>query len=146
MLLNYIFLKSRDIVKKCRAFFHRSAFLTGLIAVVPARCFAAGVSLASITKNIDVAVSSLARIFVDIALVAGVGFIMAAFFKFHQHKQNPQQVPISNGITLLLVGAGLTMFTVILPTATSAVFGSASMAQVGGGQLSSLIGAVSATS
>ena len=35
---------------------------------------------------------------VAISLIAGIGFIIAAFFKFHQHKQNPQirVTPISN--------------------------------------------------
>ena len=119
----------------------RRLSLAVMVLLMPAASFAVqAVKLASIGQNIDGAVSAMARIFVDIALVAGIGFIMAAFFKFHQHKQNPQQVPISNGVTLLLVGAGLSMFTVILPTATTAVFGSQSLAQVGGDQLTDLIG------
>jgi hypothetical protein len=28
---------------------------------------------------------------IDPGLLAGIGFVIAAFFKFHQHKQNPQQ-------------------------------------------------------
>jgi hypothetical protein len=31
------------------------------------------------------------KVLQKISIVAGVGFIIAGFFKFHQHKQNPQQ-------------------------------------------------------
>ena len=74
-------------------------------------------------------------------MIAGIGFIMASFFKFHQHKLNPTQVPLSQGITLLLIGAGLAVFPTLLPTATHAVFGSsADIAKIGGGQIGGLIG------
>ena len=33
---------------------------------------------------------NLANPVVAISLIAGIGFIVAAFFKFHQHKENPQ--------------------------------------------------------
>jgi len=66
-------------------------------------------------------------------LIAGIGFIMASFFKFHQHKLNPTQVPMSQGITLLLIGAGLAVFPHLFGTATQAVFGTKiKMATLGG--------------
>ena len=33
---------------------------------------------------------------VAISLIAGIGFVIAAFFKFHQHKQNPQNTSDSD--------------------------------------------------
>ena len=95
-------------------------FATGGLAAAPT-----GVSLGAIASNVGTSVTNLAKILEDVALVAGVGFIMASFFKFHQHKLNPQQVPMSQGITLLLVGAGLAVFPHLIPTASHAVFGSA---------------------
>lgn len=98
------------------------------------------VDLKDIALNIDTTVKHLATVLVDVCLIAGIGFIMAAFFKFHQHKLNPQQIPLSQGITLLLIGAGLTLFPTILPTASNSVFGKdAKIAKVGGGQIHSLI-------
>ncbi len=117
--------------------------LSGLMYLGAASADVSGLGLSTITTHVNTTVSYLAKIFVDIALVAGVGFIMAAFFKFHQHKLNPTQVPISQGVTLLLIGAGLTLFTTMLPTAKKAVFGSAEMAKVGGSQLKNMIGTVS---
>lgn len=101
-----------------------------------------GIALSSITANVNSTVSQLSRILTDIALIAGIGFILASLFKFHQHKLNPTQIPISQGVTLLLIGAALTLFVVMLPTAKRAVFGKdAAMAQVGGSQMVDVIGA-----
>ncbi len=100
-----------------------------------------GASISEIAKNVNGSVSSLATILSDIALIAGIGFVMASFFKFHQHKLNPTQVPLSQGITLLMIGAGLMLFPAMLPTATKAVFGSkGSIAHVGGSGINQLIG------
>lgn len=100
-----------------------------------------GVQLTAVQKNIQSTVSSLANILNSIALIAGIGFVMASFFKFHQHKLNPTQVPLSQGITLLLIGAGLTLFPVIIPSAKNAVVGtSAQVSKVTGGQMKNLIG------
>ena len=102
------------------------------------------VTLSSIASNIDTSVSMIATILQDISLVAGIGFIMASFFKFHQHKLNPTQIPMSQGLTLLLIGAGLTLFPTLLPTVKQSVFGDATIAKVGGSQINSLIGGDSA--
>jgi intracellular multiplication protein IcmD len=101
-----------------------------------------GVSLTDVTTNVNHAVSAIANILTDIALVVGIGFVLAAFFKFHQHKQNPQQVPMSQGITLLLIGAGLLVFPILLPTMSKTVFGSSTggVSQVGGNDMQNVIG------
>lgn len=99
------------------------------------------IALSTIAGNIDKTVVSLAKILTDIALIAGIAFILASFFKFHQHKLNPTQVPISQGVTLLLIGTALTLFVVLLPTASQAVFGKdAKTTQVGGSGITGLIG------
>lgn len=106
---------------------------------------ATGIALSSITAHVNSTVGQLARILTDIALITGVGFVLASFFKFHQHKLNPTQVPISQGVTLLLIGAALLVFVMMLPTAKRAVFGNASMATVGGSQMVDVIGASATT-
>ena len=49
-----------------------------------------------------------------VAYVAGVGFIFTSFFKFDQHKKNPTQIPLSQPLTLLAIGAGLCVLPTIL--------------------------------
>ena len=114
------------------ALFAGAAFAVGGVTAV---------SLSTIATNVDTSVTELAGVLSDISLIAGVGFVMASFFKFHQHKLNPTQVPISQGVTLLLIGAGLMLFPTMLPTAKRALFGSqAQIAKVGGGQIKGIIG------
>ena len=101
------------------------------------------VTVSALATNVGKSVGHLAVVLTDISIIAGIGFVMASFFKFHQHKLNPTQVPMSQGITLLLIGAALLLFPTMLPTATHAVFGSAQFGKVSGGGIKSLIGATS---
>lgn len=98
-----------------------------------------GLYLSTIQSNLGSSVSQLAIILSDISLVAGIGFVMASFFKFHQHKLNPTQVPMSQGISLLLIGAGLLLFPLLLPTATKAAFGTTSISKTTGSAIKNLI-------
>jgi hypothetical protein len=56
--------------------------------------------------------SGVEAIIQDLAVLAGLGFIVAALFKFHQHKQNPQQLALavevspSGGLTVPMVRNG----------------------------------------
>lgn len=79
-------------------------------------------TLTQVQGNVTAGVVNIGKILEDLALIAGIGFIFASFFKFHQHKMNPTQVPMSQGVTLLLVGAGLAVFPELLGVATQAVF------------------------
>lgn len=100
----------------------------------------AAVSLTSIATNVNKSVSGAATIISDVSLIAGVSFVMSSFFKFHQHKLNPTQVPLSQGISMLLVGAGLCLFPTLLLTTSKAMFGVSSINQIGGTQIGSIVG------
>ncbi|MDF1654758.1 MAG: type IV secretion protein IcmD [Coxiellaceae bacterium] len=98
------------------------------------------VTVAKIQGNVKDTVTATAKILQDLSLIAGIGFIMASFFKFHQHKLNPTQVPMSQGVTLLVIGAGLTMFPILIPTAASTIAGSkTNISNVSGSGINSLI-------
>ncbi|OGT64433.1 MAG: hypothetical protein A3J38_02055 [Gammaproteobacteria bacterium RIFCSPHIGHO2_12_FULL_45_9] len=107
---------------------------------------ASTITISTIKTAVDSTVSTVAQILTDISIIAGVGFVLGAFFKFHQHKQNPQQVQLSQGITLLLIGAGLLLFPMLIPTASSALFGSSTTAKVGGSDMTTLIGGTASKS
>ncbi len=116
-----------------------TALIIGLVFASVTFAKTGGLYLSDIQSNLGSSVGQLAVILQDISLVAGIGFVMASFFKFHQHKLNPTQVPISQGVTLLLIGAGLLLFPVLLPTATKAAFGTTSISKTSGGAITSLI-------
>jgi intracellular multiplication protein IcmD len=119
------------------------------LAVIPLTFFVApdalGVTISDIANNTGTSMTYVAGLLEDVSLIAGIGFVMASFFKFHQHKLNPQQVPISQGITLLLVGGGLTIFPALLPVGGKALAGSGASFgsltdQTGGNIISNLNG------
>lgn len=113
----------------------------GFVANSYADAVTSGLSLSGVGSHIQNTVSNIAKILSNVALIAGIGLILAAFFKFHQHKLNPTQVPLSQGITLLLVGTGLTLFPIMLPTARNTIAGStASISQLSGSNMKSIIG------
>ena len=96
------------------------------------------VTITGISGNVTGAVKKVSDMLEDVALICGVGFILASFFKFHQHKLNPTQVPMSQGVTLLVIGAGLSVFPHLLSTATKGVFG-ASVAKLGASGIGSVL-------
>lgn len=113
------------------------------LSVVACSVFADGNmnTLSSIASNINTTVSEGAVILQDTSLIIGIALIMAAFFKFHAHKNNPTQVPLSHGFTLLLIGGGLCFFPFLLDTAGDVFLGNnAHIAQVGGSDISHIIG------
>lgn len=128
---------------KCKVLFRVALWASAIVGVTFAGVAMAaptGIGLSKIAGNIDGTITSMAWVLSDVSLLAGIGFIMTSFFKFHQHKLNPTQVPISHGITMLLIGAGLALFPTLIPTASKSVFGSqAQVSKVGGGDIKALI-------
>lgn len=112
------------------------------VGLVSGVCFADGdLTIAAIASNMQSTVSSVANIISNVALVVGLSLVCASFFKLKQHKDQPTQVPISNGVTLLVIGAALTVFPLLLPTANQAAFGSSvTTGTVGGDDMKNLIG------
>lgn len=101
--------------------------LTGVLAFISFSALATAtsgtLSISDIQKQITTGVSEVSKIIMDVATISGAGFVFASFFKFHQHKQNPTQVPLSNGIVLLLIGAALCVFPHLIGTGSQAIFG-----------------------
>lgn len=113
--------------------------LEGLL--IPSLVLAAEpVTIASIAGNLTTTTRAIGKIIVNVAIVAGVGFVLASFFKFHQHKNNPTQVPISHGLTLLVIGTGMVLIPSLLPTVGNAIMGSADLGKIGSNSLSDILG------
>lgn len=126
---------------------HRSIFnlnvLKGILllslAFISLGAFASTtVTISAVQKNISSAVGDVSQIIMDVATISGAGFVFASFFKFHQHKQNPTQVPLSNGVVLLLIGAALCVFPHIIGTGSKALFGTG-ISRAGGTDIRTII-------
>lgn len=63
--------------------------------------------LGQIAVSVTGIMGDFVKLIFAIAAVAGSGFLLVAFFKFKQHKDNPTQVQLGQPIALLLIGVGL---------------------------------------
>ena len=137
---------SNTIISKIKTLAKVSGILLGIGGLIYASnglaSTATYVTLTTVSASVDNTVSKLATIFIDLALITGIGFILGSFFKFHQHRQNPTQVQMSQGVSLLLIGCGLTLIPLLIPTTSVAVLGTqaAKPAQIGGADIKNLIG------
>lgn len=97
-------------------------------------------SISDIATNLTHGLTFTAQILQYIAVIAGVGFVFGAFHKFHANKMNPTQVPLSQGITMLLIGSGLLVFPTLLETGAKMLVGdNIKQAQIGGKQINDYI-------
>jgi intracellular multiplication protein IcmD len=65
-----------------------------------------------------------------VSYTAGVFFIFASLFKFDQHKKNPTQIPMSQPLTLFVIGAALCLLPTVINFATGG--GSKDSISIGG--------------
>ena len=91
--------------------------------------------IGTIATNITQSFGGLTKLLIAIAYVAGIGFGVAAIFKFKQHKDNPTQVPIGNPITMLMISAALVFLPGIYSPLGSTIFGSDFSESEAGGTL-----------
>jgi intracellular multiplication protein IcmD len=66
--------------------------------------------------------SSLGKLIMAVAFLAGIGFVMASMFKFKQHKDMPQQNPLGVPITHLVLGAFLIFMPSLIAPAGYSIF------------------------
>lgn len=82
-----------------------------------------GQSLGDVAKNITGTMTNVGKLITAASYVAGVGFALMGMLKFKAHKDNPQQVPLSQPIVLIMIAAGLVFLPSLISTAGQTVFG-----------------------
>ena len=85
--------------------------------------FAGDQTIGDIAENITGSFQQIGQLILAIAFVAGLGFTMAAIFKFKQHKDNPTQIPLGTPIALLGIGVCLIFLPGIIEPAGETLFG-----------------------
>lgn len=96
-------------------------FVTGFI--YSSAAFAEAEGIGKIATNITGSFQALGKLVLAVAFLAGIGFVMAAIFKFKQHKDNPQQIPLGTPIAMLVIGAFLIFLPNLIAPAGATIFG-----------------------
>ena len=67
--------------------------------------------------------SGMGSLMIATAYLAGIGFSIAAIFKFKQHRDNPTQIPVGTPLALFIIGIILIFFPGIVKPTGSTIFG-----------------------
>lgn len=89
-------------------------------------------TIGSLAENITGSFTQLGQLILAISFVAGLGFTMAAIFKFKQHKDNPTQIPLGTPIAMLAIGIVLMFLPGIIKPAGTTIFGAGATTAGGG--------------
>lgn len=79
--------------------------------------------IGAIATNITGSFKALGQLVLAIAFLAGIGFVMAAIFKFKQHKDNPTQIPLGTPVAMLVIGIVLMFLPNLIAPAGTTIFG-----------------------
>ena len=91
-------------------------------------------TITALHKQVTEHTGAIIKLMFAVAYIAGFGFVIAAIFKFKQHKDNPTQIPMGTPIAMLVIGIALIFLPNIIAPAGYSLFGeSATVGGTGGG-------------
>lgn len=79
--------------------------------------------IGGIASNITGSFEAIGKLMIGVAYLAGIGFAIAGIFKFKQHKDNPQQIPIGTPIALMVIAVALVFLPGFFKPAGETIFG-----------------------
>lgn len=80
-------------------------------------------SIGYVADNVNSSLGHIFQMAMAVAYLAGGAFFISGFHKLKQHKDNPQQVPVTTGITMLCLGIGLIFIPTLLGSGGATLFG-----------------------
>ncbi|OGT06130.1 MAG: hypothetical protein A2X78_02040 [Gammaproteobacteria bacterium GWE2_37_16] len=93
-----------------------------------AQAIAAENNLGNLASGVTGSFTGIGSLMIATSYLAGIGFAIAAIFKFKQHRDNPTQIPIGTPLALLIIGIVLIFFPGIIKPAGTTIFGSSNTA------------------
>ena len=94
--------------------------------------FAGDQHIGDIASRITESFQNIGELIIAVAYIAGIGFVIAAIFKFKQHKDNPTQIPLGTPIAMLVIGIMLVFLPAFFEPAGKTVFGETASEMAGG--------------
>lgn len=98
-------------------------FLLLFSLILITQAYAADQDIGDIAKGVTSSFQGIGQLILAAAYVAGFALVLAAIFKFKQHKDNPQQVPMGTPVALLAIGVVLVFLPSLFGPAAQTVFG-----------------------
>lgn len=99
--------------------------------------------IGGVAQNITGQFEAIGKLILAVAFLSGIGFIMAAIFKFKQHKDNPNQITLGVPLSLLVIGVVLVFLPSLVGPAGSSIFTNAKAGGFKGGGVSIIPGSSS---
>lgn len=90
-------------------------------------------TIGQIADSIVSSFQNIGKLMIGTAYISGVGFTIAAIFKFKQHRDNPTQIPVGAPIALLAIGVILIFLPGIIAPVGETLFGSNEIQSMAGG-------------
>ncbi len=103
---------------------HSVLWLLSGIALTGVAMAAGDTGLAAIGNNITSSFEAIGKLITGVSYISGMAMVVVGIFKFKQHMDNPQQIPMGTPITILGVGILLIFFPSIITPAGETIFGS----------------------
>ncbi len=79
--------------------------------------------IGGIATQVTTSFSAIGELMIAISYLAGIGFAIAAIFKFKQHKDNPTQIPLGTPLALLVISICLVFLPSFFAPAGETLFG-----------------------
>lgn len=79
--------------------------------------------VSTVATNVTTHVNAIANLLSISAYIAGVGFALSGILQFKTHKENPQQVPLSKPVMMIIIAAALLFLPTVLTIAGNSLFG-----------------------
>src|SRR5262245_53771664 len=98
-------------------------FFAVLALCIVGQAYGADKTVGDIATEVTGSFQGIGKLIIAAAYVAGFSLVLAAIFKFKQHKDNPQQVPMGTPIALLAIGVVLVFLPSLFAPAGQTVFG-----------------------
>ena len=80
-------------------------------------------SINDVADNVIINLQQAEKMIAYMAYIAGLGFMIASFYKFKQHKDNPTQVPVGNPITMIAIATLLLFIGSLVAPIGETIFG-----------------------
>lgn len=111
-----------------------------LLFMIGVPALADNVDLAAIQANLQDTETHSLGVINAVALTGGIVFFMSSVFKFHQWRQNPQQISVGQPFFLMMIGVVMISLPLMMGSISRALYGEGGrVVQLGDSQLANIV-------